>query len=280
MDMSATTFGKITRAAFASGLAMALVLGLCPVAGAAHADGGSKGLVSATVADDNAPSMTLSPQASSAKSAKKTTRKSAAFTIKKYRKHKKYTYSVGEWRYGKPVLKGNSAVVKKINKSLNARYKKNNDSDRVLETAKSSDTSYYDNAVFRYVTDTRATYNKKGLISFCYSWDWWMGGVHNYADVGAVYSLKTGREVKLNQVMPGSATSIKKKIGKAIKKKYGDGIYSTTVSNTPSYATGLSKTKLSDISFYLEDGKVVVCFEPYRLYQGNFPMKFTFSGKY
>ena len=69
-------------------------------------------------------STTLATQASSeAKSAKKTTEKSAAYTIKKYRKYKMFTYATSERRYGKPVIKGSSKVVKRVNKSLNARYK-------------------------------------------------------------------------------------------------------------------------------------------------------------
>ena len=91
-------------------LAVALACGLCPAA--AFAGAGSLTAAS-TLGVQPSGIVALTAQAAKAKSAKKTTKKSAAFSLKKHTKAKGYAMV---W-YIKPTVKGSSGVAKKINKS-------------------------------------------------------------------------------------------------------------------------------------------------------------------
>ena len=192
----------------------------------------------------------LSTQASAVKSAKKTTKKSAAFTIKKYGRTERYAYATGKWAYGKPIIKGNSKVVKKINKSLNKRYTEYRKTlGSFLGYAKSETRPM---SMLNTYT-TKATYNSKGYVSFRYSSEWFAGGVFNSDVMGDTYSLKTGKKLNVSQVVSGNVAQVKNKIANAFVKKYSlDGTYSAITSK-----------KISEFEFYLQNGNVIVVAEPY-----------------
>ena len=260
------------------GLLVSIVLacGICPVTAFAGADN----LAAAASSSQDTAGRLLSIQSSSnVKSAKKTTKKSAAFTIKKYREYERYTYTTGEWRYGKPIVKGSSKVAKKINKSLNARYKKHASQTGIVEEAKNADSPRYNRANFHFTVDTKATYNKRGYVSFCYSWDWFGGGVHNAGYFGDVYSLKTGKKLNVSQVVSGNATQVKHKIADAASSQLNRDVYTSYTSRGSAYKQIISK-KISEFEFYLQDGKVIVAIEPYTWPGQHSALTVTLNGNY
>ena len=258
---------KVLGRAFALVSTLALSCALLPAA--AFASSGQLTTGPGPQSEDAQQVAALTTQAA-VKSAKKTTKKSAKYTFKKYKKTKNYSNSMSaEYAYSRPVVKGSSKIVKRINKSLTKRYKGTASNRKTVFQSAESDSSYRSGGTYYFTTTAKATYNKKGYLSFKYSWKWFAGGVSNSADDGAVYSLKTGKKLNVSQVVSGSASQVKKKIANAVAAKY-DGSLTSYV---------LSKS-ISDFSFYLKNGKVVVCFEPYEIRQGNFPFTITLKGNY
>ena len=232
---------SVRKAVAAAILSLTLVIGFAPVAYAAAPEANS------------AQSANLIAVQAKIKAAKKTTGKSAAYVIKKYKSTKKYTYAKGVFKYGKPVLKGKSAVVKKINASLNKGYKKAKKNKKAIMNYAKTSGAMYNGATFSSTYTTKATYNKKGYVSFKTNYFWFAGGVTDYGTKGYVYSLKTGKKLTVGDVIEGDASQVKRKIAdKYYAKERSSSTYSRILS-----------ASLSDFEFYLKNGKVVVCFPKY-----------------
>lgn len=196
----------------------------------------------------------------------------AKYTVKRYKEVKNYRKIKTIYIFDKPILEGRSAAIKKINKSLEKEYKKSLDSKETLQgTAK--DVSKY-TAKWKeplYSTDKcKVTYNQRGIVSFRYYSEWYAGGVNNSYHYGLSYDLKTGRKLRLCDVVSGSTSQIKTKIWKQYKKKY------------PHLLTkkGAMKIPLSHWYFYLKNGKVIISSGAYAPEGGNGERKITLQGKY
>ena len=268
---------RFARKTLAALSAVALSCALMPAA--AFADSGK--LTTGTVEGDAVQATALSTQASTVKSAKKTTKKSAAFKIKRYLKKKTYSYVTGKWMYERPILKGNSAVVTKINKSLAKRYKTfMKTANTVINYAKEAGSTFA-GATFLNTYDAAATYNANGYVSFKYTTNWYAGGVFNGGIVGDVYSLKTGKKLNVSQVVPGNAAQVKEAIVKAVAKKYNVDVYKSPYSWRDGSVNALiTEKKISDIDFYLRGGKVVVAIDPYTIPGQRSALTVTLKGDY
>lgn len=166
--------------------------------------------------------LTLAAPASQVQAAK------VKYKIVKHKQTKYYPHSKTSYSYQQPVLQGKSAAVKKINKSLASAYKKD------LKNYKSG---YYDYAkYYSNLYDTsRAGYNyylahqlgEYTLTHVYTSKKYFSVGYHKMEAAyqsfyeraeAATYSLKTGKKVKLTNLIKGNKKTIKKKIYKAQSK--------------------------------------------------------------
>lgn len=206
-----------------------------------------------------------------------TSKKKAVYSFKTYSATFRGNNSTGKYSFKLPQLKGKSAVVKKINKSLKKVYKASlKDKKRIKETTENSD---FSGATFYYTTDCKVTYNKKGVVSFCFTGDWFAGGVRNYWHYGASYSLKTGKKLKITDVVSGNTPQIKKKIANKFASKYANyfGLSADRISETK---TTIQQGKLSQLDFYLKNGKVVISWGAYAPVGFNEETPITIKGKY
>lgn len=197
----------------------------------------------------------------------------ARYTIKRYREVKEYSKIKTNYIFDKPILKGKSNAIKKINRSLEKEYKKSwDDKETIQDTAKEMSKYSSTRKIRLYTTDKcKVTYNGKGIISFCYYSEWYAGGVNNTYHYGLSYDLKTGRKLQLSDVVSGSKTQIKTKIWKQYNKEYPHGFSSKK---------GAMKIPLSDWYFYLKNGKVIISHGAYAPWGGNGETKISLQGNY
>ena len=133
---------------------------------------------------------------SSAKSAKKTTKNKAAFSMKRYKTVKRNAYVTGKYSYAKPVVKGSSKAVKAINKSLEkARKKTLQQKKSILAYAQHADRAY-SGSTYYYTVGAKCTLNSGGKVAFTHTHKWWAGGVYESWKTSQTYSLKTGKLLK------------------------------------------------------------------------------------
>lgn len=180
--------------------------------------------------------------------------------------------------YKKPVLKGKSSAIKKINKAITKDC-----NDLVYsETAKNlyeyaqidaeEDYMKDEKLQYYYYANTKVTYNKNGIISIKVKTYWYAGGVSNTDVYGLNYSLKTGKKLYLTNVCSGSKSSIKKSVLKKIKKD-PDAAYI--------YWDKLNSYNVKKMNFYIKPGKkAVVCFGPYEICYGGWYRTYTIKSKY
>jgi len=197
----------------------------------------------------------------SVEAAGKTTKKKAVYTIKTYKASYKGKKLTAKYQYDLPRLKGSSKAVKKINASL-----KKGDGSRLISgynpkaktnliaIVKANDKNMRYKEEWHDITKCKASYNKKGYISFKYSCQYYIGGVVNDYTYGRTYDLRTGKELTVADVIAGDEKQVKQKIVRALLKR---------VDNSAMRKEALKYITLKDINFYLKDGKVVVCFGPY-----------------
>lgn len=164
------------------------------------------------------------------------------YKIVKHKQTKYYPYSKISYTYEQPVLRGKSAAVKKINKSLASAYKKDLKSFKKngYEMAKSvsdwydTNIDWYDYYLAHHMGEFTLThvYTSKKYFSVGYhKTDAAYQAGHEWAEA-ATYSLKTGKKLKLTDLVKGSKKTIQKKIYKVQSKD----IKSTLklISNDPS----------------------------------------------
>lgn len=220
--------------------------------------------------------MTMMLAVSANVSAAATTKKKAAYTMKRYSEVFAGKNVVGTYSFELPQLSGSSSVVRKINSSLKKVYKQDLTNRNSLKYYTEGG-SYYKDSKYFSKTACKVTYNKKGVVSFCFSYDWYAGGVHNAAHYGASYSLKTGKKLGLKDVLSGvkTNTQAKKKVADAYYKKLGSG-YSTL----KQMRSSISSRNIKDIYFYLKGGKVIVSTGAYAPRGGNGEVAVKLKGKY
>lgn len=197
----------------------------------------------------------------------------ASYEITNKKTTKQYKKMRAAYLYQLPQLKGSSAAVKKINKSLRADYKKSLQYKKSLLEYFENDknTSFRQQYSEKYysVTKCKVTYNANGYISFRFSSKWYAGGVSNIWDYGLTYRLKDGKKMGIRDVIAGSGNQVKQKIAAAYASKISERGY-----------TPIMKMKYSEFNFYVKPGKkVVVCFGPYQPMGGNGKTSITLKGK-
>ncbi len=190
------------------------------------------------------------------------------------------TYNSGKVKakvyYKKPVLKGKSSAVKKINKAISKDCKSflaPESVEAIYEYA--SDAAKYDPDIkeeYYYYATSKVTYNKKGIISIKVKTHWYAGGVVNTDVYGLNYSLKTGKKLYLTNVCSGSKKTIKNKV---LNKIYKD----------PDVASMdwdvLDAYQVKKMNFFIKPNKkAVVCFGPYEICYGGWYRTYTIKSKY
>ena len=131
---------------------------------------------------------------------------------------------------------------------------------------------------YYYKTTCKATYNKHGIVSFCFQMEWYAGGVFNSKHYGATYNLKTGKKLALYDVISETRSDVKEKIASKMARKYATGY-------SPYYTYADTKQKIktmkwSSFGFYLKNKKVIVSTGSYGPLGGNGEVPFKFKGNY
>lgn len=197
----------------------------------------------------------------------------ASFEIINKKEIRKYKNMSAKYLYQLPQLKGNSAAIKKINKSLRADYKKTLsgkeslfeyfEGDKYNSFRQDYGEKYYDTVTCKVM------FNQNGYISFRYSCKWYAGGVGNVWEYGLTYRLKDGKKMGIQDVLAGSRDSAKQRIASTYANKISSRGYEP-----------IMKMKYSEFCFYIKPGKkVVVCFGPYQPMGGNGKSSITMKGK-
>ena len=134
----------------------------------------------------------------------------ARYTIRKIQEKKTYKNSSATYYYELPQLKGKSAAVKKINKSLKAYYTDNLKLKKELfkQFSDYKKTGYLDKntEVLFANTKCKETYNTDGYVRFVYYFTWHGCGTGNDIGNAVVYRLKDGKKV---EEIPASAADLK-----------------------------------------------------------------------
>lgn len=197
----------------------------------------------------------------------------ASYTIKRHKEVKKYGKIKTKYISDQPVLKGNSAAIKKINKSLEKEYQKTlEDKEKIQGTARDIIKAKAERKVTLYSThQCSGAYNQGGIVSFWYYMEWYAAGVHNAYHYGLSYDLKTGRKLRLRDVVSGSTDQIKTKIWKQYRQEYPQ---------CPLTKKGAMKIPLSHWHFYLKNGNVMISYGSYAPWAGNGETEITLSGMY
>lgn len=193
------------------------------------------------------------------------------YTQKRYKEIKKFKKIKTIYIFDKPVLKGTSIAIQKINKSLEREYKKSlKEKNTLQETAKgiSKYTAKWKTPLY-CTNKCKVTYNQQGIICFQYDREWYAGGVHNGMHYGLSFDLNTGHKLQLQDVLSGSTAKIKKRIWRQYKKEYPYFHQKKTIMKTP----------LSKWYFYLEQGNVIISSGAYAPGGGNGEMQITLRMK-
>lgn len=133
----------------------------------------------------------------------------ADYTIRKIQEKKTYKKSSAVYYYELPQLKGKSAAVKKINKSLKAYYTEDQKLKKELfqQFTDYKKTGYLDKNVEKLFVNTKCkeTYNKNGYVRFVYSFTWHGCGTSGNGTT-VTYRLKDGKKVSK---VPASSEDLK-----------------------------------------------------------------------
>lgn len=196
-----------------------------------------------------------------------------SYTVTNKEETRTYRNMSAQYLYQLPQLKGNSAAIKKINKSLQADYKKTFASKASLfeyfEGDKYSDSRQQYGDKYYSRVKCRIAFNRNGYVSFKYSAEWYAGGVSNVWDYGLTYRLKDGKKMGIQDVLAGSRSSAKQRIASAYASKISYRGYEAII-----------KMKYSEFNFYIKPNqKVVICFGPYQPMGGNGKSAITMKGK-
>ena len=163
-----------------------------------------------------------------------------------------------KYLYQLPQLKGNSAAIKKINKSLRADYKRTFGNKRSLfeyfEMDKHNPSRQSYGSKYYATVTCEPVYNRKGYISFKFVSKWYAGGVANYHEYGLTYRLRDGKKLGIQDVIAGNRNTVKQRIASTYARKVSYRGYEP-----------IMQMKYSKFQFYIKPGKkVVVCFGPYQ----------------
>lgn len=181
-----------------------------------------------------------------------------------------------------PEIQGTSSEVQSINdilKKESKTYMQSETAQNLIDCAKQYAKNVTDKAeeviTYYYKTDCVVTYNQNSMISLHMKNAWYAGGVYNQYDYGYTFDLGTGKKLEIKDVVSGSSVSVKNKILTAGKK------YLTSDEGFDQKAYRVIKSNyLKDFKFYLEKGKVYICYGSYELGRGNGWDTFSIKSKY
>lgn len=162
-------------------------------------------------------------------------------------------------------FKGKSSAVKKMNATLEKERKAffkmaGKEKSGAKESRETFDWDFYPTT---FNISEKVTFNKKGIVSVREMNDsYYSGAAHGYGyTAGHTFSLKTGKQLNLNQVIAGSNKTDKNKLVTAFKKMYykepnrffGDAIDTVRSDN------------MKKRPFYLSGKSAVACYGAYEL---------------
>lgn len=212
---------------------------------------------------------TEAPKTSTKKSTTKTTSNSTkGVVIKKKSYTKEFKFEDGSVyktvKFEFPVLQGKTKAIKKINKFYENELKKwkeaaeqNLDEARVIVKEIDNGGYYSDEITYK------VTYNKNGYISIFFTGYEYTMGAHGIPYFESnTFNVKTGKELKLTDIMSGSKASIKKKIETIfIKeiKKHPEEYFEDAVETVKITANA------NNTNFYLSKNGIVFYYGPYDL---------------
>lgn len=192
-------------------------------------------------------------------------------TVKReYKDEKGIVRGIVSFEY--PKFIGTTPAVKKINKEIRKarkQYFQSDNAKNIRETTKDSiknNRFHYDSDQYFWTTGCAMTYGKGNIVSFSMTEDWYAGGVHNRYDYGFNYDLNTGKKLTIDNVIEGDARA---EILKAAQKYCKDDTRALNIiKNTKKY------------KFFLDEGKVYICYGSYELFHGTSIDIFEVKGKY
>ncbi|GHV98512.1 hypothetical protein lacNasYZ03_00260 [Lactobacillus nasalidis] len=169
------------------------------------------------------------------------------YYFKQYKTVRKYKHGIKAiFGYRLPQLKGNSAAIKKINKSLRKNYTGElKQKKELFKFAKWDSKHVGTHITYDDIVKPRATYNKNGVISFRYDHDYNIGGSGTYFIGSWTYSLKTGKQLTVFDVAEGDEYSIVSQLYEGAVELGADDEY-------------LNTTYPSKMNYTLKGGKVYV----------------------
>lgn len=194
-----------------------------------------------------------------------------SYKITNKKQVKQYKKVSAKYVYQLPQIKGNSAAIKKINKSLVEDYKSTWQYKKNLfgyyEGFKKI--SPYRKRDICYTVKCSVAYNQNGYICFKFISEWNASGIGETWEYGLTYRLKDGKKLGIQDVVAGKRSNVKKSIATTYSKKVYKYGYSS-----------IMRMKYSDFHFYIKPGKkVCVCFGPYQPMGGHGCSTIVLKGK-
>ena len=162
--------------------------------------------------------------------------------------------TVVQWFFDKLVITDETPAAERINADMEENVSSFFDESmrqQITEYAAIARDSAADKSFFNTAAG-ELSYNDDGIISARYTYNWFMGGVHNLNYDGFTYDLNTGEKLYLADLLPGSEEEILRSVqeiyGKAVREYYGsDGLFDEAEET-------LETKPLDAYKFYVSDG--------------------------
>ena len=174
--------------------------------------------------------------------------------------------------YEYPQLKGNTKVIKKINKKI----RKQRDAFFTSKKAKSlklylaNKNKYWQNQQYFYERVCKVRYSKGNIFSFTEAETFFAGFSSHTYYYGYNYNSKTGKTLTYKNAISGNA---RKKVIKATKKMLKK--------EAIDYNRGCKELKAKKyFEFYISPGKVYICYQPFEIGRCGQPGMVAVKGKY
>lgn len=170
---------------------------------------------------------------------------SAKVYYKQYKETKKFAHNLtASFSYQLPQLKGNSAAIKKINRTLQKDYKDELNSKENMYTQAEADAEENQEILKRHKNiKTNVTYNKNNIVSIRRYEKVNTNGLEFIYIGGWTFSLKTGKSLRLYDVTKESRSTVNKKLKDNFFEMGADKLY-------------IKMYGLTNVPFFLKNRKV------------------------
>lgn len=152
---------------------------------------------------------------------------------------------------------GAKAINTTLNNDMNAFQKSKSANNFYQYVAEDDAKKIKDNYFFK--ATSKVKYNMNNILSIRITINWYAGGAQNSDEYGYNFNVKTGKQIQIKNVVPGSTNAIKKKMYAGINTRKWSKAYKKKAKKI------IKKAKLKDLEFYMKNDKVIICFEPYML---------------